>query len=128
MYSYLIRDGKEVVFVLVPGHVGVNDDSAANSAAKNALDGDVSDNYIPFSDLKPRLNNYITELWQTEISPKINKFLASCRSNRREETSVPATFWPCIHDSLFLVESRRSSLLHSLHVVAHVLFHCTDDE
>ena len=62
MYSYLIRDGKEVVFVLVPGHVGVNDDSAANSAAKNALDGDVSDNYIPFSDLKPRLNNYIIEL------------------------------------------------------------------
>ena len=55
MYSCLIRDGKKTVFVRVPGHVGINGKSAADSAAKNALDHDVSDEHFPFSDLKPRL-------------------------------------------------------------------------
>ena len=54
----LIKDGKEVVYVWLPGHVGISGNLAADSAAKDALDGDVSDEYIPFSDLKPRLNNY----------------------------------------------------------------------
>ena len=50
----------------VPGHVGISCNSAADSAAKDALDGDVSDEWISFSDFKPRLNSYITELWQNE--------------------------------------------------------------
>ena len=40
--------------------------SAAESAAKDALDGDISVELIPFSDLKPRTNKYILELWQPE--------------------------------------------------------------
>ena len=39
------RYGKEIVFVWVHGHVGISGNSAANSAAKDALDGDVSDEY-----------------------------------------------------------------------------------
>ena len=31
---------------------------AADSAAKHALDDDMSDEYIPFSDLKPRSDHY----------------------------------------------------------------------
>ena len=70
LYSDSIPDGKGIAaFVWAPGHVGISN-SAVYSAAKDAPDGDVSDEYIPFSDLKPRSNNYITELWQTEISPK----------------------------------------------------------
>ena len=34
------------------------------AAAKDALDGDISDELTPFSDLKPRMNQYIIELWQ----------------------------------------------------------------
>ena len=71
--------------------------STADSAAKDVLDGDVSDKYTPFSDLKPRRNNYIAEHWQNEwdnyplnklhkINPKINDFPKSCNSSRREET------------------------------------------
>ena len=41
LYSDLIRDGKEIVFVWVPGHVGIRDNSAVGFAAKDALDGDV---------------------------------------------------------------------------------------
>ena len=38
-----LADGKEIVFVWVPGHVGISFNSATDFAAKNALDGDVSD-------------------------------------------------------------------------------------
>ena len=39
---------------------------AADSAAKDALDGEISVELIPFSDLKSRTNKYILELWQSE--------------------------------------------------------------
>ena len=53
-------------FHLGSGHVGIRGNSAADSAAKDALDGDISIELIPFSDLKPRTNKYILELWQSE--------------------------------------------------------------
>ena len=62
LYSQLIHDEREIVFVWVPGYVGTRGNSAADSAAKDALDGDISDELIPFYHLKPRLNNYIFEL------------------------------------------------------------------
>ena len=62
----MTRDGREIFFSWVPGHVGIRGNSAADSAAKDALDGDISVELIPFSDLKSRTNKYILELWQTE--------------------------------------------------------------
>ena len=62
--SELIQEEREIVFVWVPGNVGIRGNSAADSAAKDALGGDILDKFIPFSDPKPRLNNYIFELWQ----------------------------------------------------------------
>ena len=66
LYSQLIQEEREVVFVWVPGHVGIKGNTAADFAAKHALDGGISDELIPFSDLKPNLNKYIFELWQRE--------------------------------------------------------------
>ena len=37
----LTKGGKEVVFIWVPGHVGIRGNSAADSAAKDALVGDI---------------------------------------------------------------------------------------
>ena len=66
LYTEMTRDGREIVFIWVPGHVGIRGNSAADSAAKDALDGDISVELIPFSDLKSRTDKYILELWQSE--------------------------------------------------------------
>ena len=52
----LTKDG--IVFVWVPGHVGIRGNSAADAAAKDALVSDTSVELIPFSDLKSCANKY----------------------------------------------------------------------
>ena len=52
LYAETTREGREVVFIWVPGYGGIRGNSAACSAAKDALDGDISVELIPFSDLK----------------------------------------------------------------------------
>ena len=95
----LTRDGEEVVFIWVPGHVGVRGNFAADSAARDALDGDTSDKLIPFSDLKSAVNKYSFELWQSEwdeflenklhrIFPDLKECTACPQTNRREEAVI----------------------------------------
>ena len=97
LYTEMTREGREIVFVWVPGHVGIRGNSAADSAAKDALDGDISVELIPFSDLKPRTNKYILELWRSEwdefpenklyqIFPVLKDCISCPRKNRKEET------------------------------------------
>ena len=59
-WSVRFRDGKEIVFIWGPGHVSNRGNSAADSAAKDALDGDISAELISFSDVKSRINKYVT--------------------------------------------------------------------
>ena len=51
-----------IVFIWVPGQVDIRGNLAADSAARDALDGDISDELIPFSDLKTGVNKYVLEL------------------------------------------------------------------
>ena len=62
----MTREGRKIIFIWVAGHVGIRGNSAADSAAKDALDGNISVELIPFSDLKPLTNKCILELWQSE--------------------------------------------------------------
>ena len=42
LYTEMTREGRGIVFIWVPSHVGIRGNSAADSAAKDALDGDIS--------------------------------------------------------------------------------------
>ena len=53
----------QVTYLLTPEDLGVRGNSAADSAAKDAFDGNFSDELTPFSDLKTRVNKYLLELW-----------------------------------------------------------------
>ena len=97
LYTEMTRDGREIVFIWVPSRVGIRGNLAADSAAKDALDGDISVELIPFSDLKSGTNKYILELWQSEWDEfpkskihKIFRVLKECivcpQTNRKEET------------------------------------------
>ena len=57
-------DQKEIVFMRVPGHVGIRGNETALRPAKEALDKEHTDDLIPFSDLKPLIAEYINQIWQ----------------------------------------------------------------
>ncbi len=113
----MTREGREIVFIWVPGHVGIRGNSAADSAAKDALDDDISVELIPFSDLKSRTNKYILELWQSEwdefpenklykIFPVLKEYvyILSAEKQKRRNCDSPIVHWPFFSYSFLFIE------------------------
>ena len=50
----------------VPGHIGIGDNEAADRAAKEALNTELTAGLVPFSHLKPLTSKYVCEVWQKE--------------------------------------------------------------
>ena len=96
----LTRNGKEVVFIWVPGDVDIRGNSAADSAAKDSLVGNISGDLIPLSDLKCRANKSVLELWQSvwdefpenklhKIFPNLKECTVCPRANKRGNCDTP---------------------------------------
>ena len=96
----LTRDGKEIVFIWVPSHVGIRGHSAADSVVKDALTGNILGELIALS----RTNKYMLEVWQLEwdefpenklhkIFPNLNNCPVCLWTNRKEEAVMS---WLCI--------------------------------
>ena len=76
--------------------VGIRTNSAADTAAKDGLGGDISDELISSTDLQTLVNIHLLELWLSEWDtfphtklhktfPRLNGYITCPRTNRREE-------------------------------------------
>ena len=61
-----VHPWKKIVFVWVPGHIGIHGNEAADRATEEALNTELTAGLIPFSDLKPLTAKYVYEVWQKE--------------------------------------------------------------
>jgi len=64
IYTYR-TDQKWKVNCFCLGTVGL-EEIRLQTAAKDALDGHISDGLTPFSGVKSRVNRYVLQLWQSE--------------------------------------------------------------
>lgn len=97
LYTDLVNNDYNIILVWVPGHVGIKGNEIADQLAKNATKEETSRTYIPYTDLKPKVNSYVKSLWQKEwedkpdnklfqIRPKLDDHLLTASKNRKEET------------------------------------------
>ena len=88
---------KNIIFVWIPSHIGIKGNEKADASAKAALNKDVQDMCIPYSDVKCLIDPYVKQLWQNEwdqeylqnklytICPMIGDWPLAYRDSRREE-------------------------------------------
>jgi len=56
-------DQKKIDFMWVSGHVGMQGNEPADRAAKNAFDKELTDELVPFSDLKKKQKNFDCQIY-----------------------------------------------------------------
>jgi ribonuclease HI len=60
----LIESGKQIFIMWIPSHIGLPGNSAADAAAKAALNHTTSKGTVPYSDFKSTINSYTLSYWQ----------------------------------------------------------------
>ena len=64
IYKSLVAIGKHVIFTWIPSHIGLRGNTVVDQEAKNALNGPVSNCFIPYTYFKPFIVKYILKCWQ----------------------------------------------------------------
>ena len=57
---------KTVVFCWLPSHMGISGNEQADAAAKAALEKEISECLLPYSDSRQYIGQYVRDLWQRE--------------------------------------------------------------
>ena len=90
---------KEIIICWTPSHIGVRGNERADSAAKSALDLTPDKSRIPYTDLKPTINNFLHTKWQQQwsnnihnklfqIQPTLGVWRPASRKSRREQVVI----------------------------------------
>jgi len=93
----IIPEEKEVLFCWVPSHVDIEGNEKADFYAKQALNKEVTDFTVPYTDFRPLINEFILHCWQMRwqacegnklhfILPSVKHNLDLRVTSRRDQT------------------------------------------
>ena len=141
LHASLLTEGKDIIFVWIPSHIGISGNNQADFAANQARSEPVIGKHSIFSDFKPLVNEYIHREWQThwdaltenklhEIIPNILDCICRCRTNRREEVvlcrlHIGHSYFTHAH----LLKDEEKPFCYSCHMsytIEHILISCAD--
>ena len=145
-FQKLLEEGKQIVLAWVPSHVGIRGNTAADTAAKQALELNLENQAVQFSDLKPSVKCYVNSLWQEEwneegkgpipnklqvIQPDRSDPLPRTCNNRKEESVLTRLHigHSFITHSFLLKEDEEKPICIGCDenlTIEHILLHCWD--
>ena len=131
-----------ISFVWIPSHVGISGNESADRLAKAALFGtENTKHFICWSDLKPKVDKYINDIWQRdwdgEVQNKLHHILPHLKENlhkkgntRKEQTVMTRLrighTWITHSFLLKREEQPYCYACDSLYTVQHILVECLD--
>ena len=59
---------KTINFCWIPSHIGIHGNEAADMAAKESFNQDITASQVPYTDLKCHINHFISNKWQERWS------------------------------------------------------------
>ena len=131
---------KEIVFLWVPSHVGIQGNTIVDRVAKEALDDELSNCKIPYTDFKPLIRKYIFNLWNDiwssleqnklhEIKPNLDqsKVIYHNRKDQVVTTRCQIGHSRVTHDYLPKNEPRPICIpCDCAFTIKHILIDCID--
>lgn len=141
IYKSLVAIGKEVIYVWIPSHVGIYGNTVVDQEAKDALDGEIADCPVPYTDMKPLIAKYISKIWQDKwdlqvhnklhgIQSDVGKHADSSGKNRKEQvvlTRCRIGHTRTTHSYILNSDERPECIpCNCAYTIQHVLLDCVD--
>ena len=77
---------KTIYLCWIPSHIGIRGNEAADLAAKESLNLDITTSQVPYTDLKCHINHFISNKWQERWT--------SCANNKLFKIKSTLGVWP----------------------------------